>query len=198
MTERPVEKILGAIRDRGSRQLVAIAGPPASGKSTLSEALVSACENAALVPMDGFHLDNAILDQRGLRDRKGAPETFDVDGFRVLIERLKAGAEVVVPRFDRAQDQAIAGAAVVPSSVKTVFVEGNYLMFDEPRWRDFAPLWDLSVFLPVEEMVLEQRLVQRWLDHGLSPEHARARALGNDIPNARRIMRSRLEADLMI
>jgi pantothenate kinase len=193
---------IAALAKGGGRTLVALAGPPGSGKSTLAETLaadVSARGIAAeVVPMDGFHLDNAILTARGLLPRKGAPETFDAAGFLSLIERLKRGGEVAIPVFDRARDLAIAGARIIGADCRVLIVEGNYLLFDEPDWRALAALWDLSVFLDVAEPVLAERLTRRWLDHGLPPDAARARAETNDLANARRILARRLPADLVL
>ena len=125
-----------ALPQGSGRSLVAIAGAPASGKSTLAAemtgALRKAERKARLIPMDGFHLDNAVLEARGLLARKGAPETFDADGFIVLMNRVKAGEEVVYPTFDRVRDLSIAGAAVIDANCDLVVVEGNYLLFDEP------------------------------------------------------------------
>jgi len=163
----------------------------------LAEAL-SVELGAVLVPMDGFHLDNRVLDARGLRQCKGAPETFDLRGFDRLLAEIAAGGEVVCPLFDRDRDLAIAGARVVPANCRMVVVEGNYLLFDAPGWRDLATFWSLSVFLEVPEPVLLSRLMQRWLVQGLSPDDARRRAEGNDMPNARMIGAHRLPADLTL
>jgi pantothenate kinase len=188
--------------DGGSRVLVALAGPPGSGKSTLATALAQRLGNqrrkAAIVPMDGFHLDNGVLEARGLRARKGAPETFDAAGFRHLVERLKAGGEVVVPLFDRSRDIAIAGAAVVEADFRVVILEGNYLLFDEDPWRALAPLWDLAAWLDVPMPELRARLIQRWLSHGLSRAAATRRAEVNDIANAHRVLDRRLPADMVL
>lgn len=146
--------------------------------------------------MDGFHLDNRLLDARGLRSRKGAPETFDVAGFVALVKRLRAGGDVVYPIFDRSRDIAIAGAAVIEANCTLAIIEGNYLLFNEDPWRELASLWDLSVWLEVPEAMLRQRCVQRWLDHDHTPEAALARAEGNDLANARRIAAARLPADV--
>lgn len=182
------------------RFLAALAGPPASGKSTVAEELRDAVlalgKRCEVVPMDGFHLDNPILVARGLLPRKGAPETFDAAGFAAMINRLKQGDEVIIPTFDRSRDIAIAGARAIPAECKILIAEGNYLLFDDPAWRPLASLWSLSIFLNVAEPVLEARLIQRWLDHGLTPDAARARAEGNDLPNARRILAARLSADV--
>jgi fructokinase len=184
------------------RLRVAVAGPPGAGKSTLAAALVDRLNRdgpvAALVPMDGFHLDNAILDARGLRARKGAPETFDALGVLRMVERLARDPEVVIPGFDRARDIAIAGAAVVGPEARIAVVEGNYLLLDEAPWRDLRPLWDLSVLLSPPVDVLRARLIDRWLAHGLDPAAAEARAMGNDIPNALRVIEGSFGADLVL
>ncbi|SMX46544.1 nucleoside triphosphate hydrolase [Actibacterium lipolyticum] len=181
------------------RIIVAIAGAPGSGKSTLAEALAKAIgPDACVVPMDGFHLDNTVLKERGLFARKGAPETFDAEGFRHLITRLSAGGDVIYPTFDRELDLARAGAGVAPAQAKIVLCEGNYLLLDRPIWADLAQHWDATVFLDVPMEELERRLIQRWLDHGHSPEQAKARAMGNDIPNARQVVEHSRRADFVV
>jgi len=181
-----------ALPDTGARRLVAIAGPPGAGKSAMAEALTAALVErgnaAALLPMDGFHLDNRLLAPRGLLPRKGAPETFDFGGFATMLRRVRTEPSVILPVFDRERDIAIAGASEVTEETRIVIVEGNYLCLDEAPWHGLAPLWDMSVFVDVPEDELERRLIRRWLRHGLDEEAARARALGNDIPNARRVM----------
>lgn len=180
------------------RIIVAIAGAPGAGKSTLAEALLPLLPegSAALVTMDGFHYDNAVLASRGLLARKGAPETFDFDGFRHLLERLRtADSDVAVPVFDRKADLARAGGVIVPADARFIIVEGNYLLFDESPWYGLSPLIDYSVWLDVPAAELERRLIQRWLDHGLSMEDARRRALSNDLPNAERMMAQRRQPD---
>jgi fructokinase len=184
------------------RLRVAVAGPPGAGKSTLAAALVDRLNRdtpvAALVPMDGFHLDNAILDAHGLRARKGAPETFDALGVLRMVERLARDPEVVIPGFDRVRDIAIAGAAVVGPERRIAVVEGNYLLLDAAPWRDLRPLWDLSVLLSPPVDVLRARLIDRWLAHGHDAAAAEARAMGNDIPNALRVIEGSFGADLVL
>jgi len=192
---------LQGLRGTG-RKLIAVAGAPASGKSFLGAALRAALRRdglrAELVPMDGFHLDNRLLDARGLRARKGAPETFDVAGFIALIQRLRTESEVVYPLFDRARDLSIAGAGVLSPDCEMVIVEGNYLLFDEKPWSDLASLWDFSIWLDTPEETILQRCLARWLAHGLDLEAARLRAEGNDLANARRIIAAHLPADMTL
>ncbi|WP_421686471.1 nucleoside triphosphate hydrolase [Tritonibacter scottomollicae] len=202
---RRMEELCDAVLARldlsgGGRRLVALSGAPGSGKSTLSEPLAAMLTErgvrSEVVPMDGFHLDNRLLEARGLIPRKGAPETFDLGGFARLCHALRADDEVVYPLFDRSRDLAIAGAAHVGQDCSVAVIEGNYLLFDEPGWRDLADLWDVSIRLDVPLADLEARLVQRWLTHGLDQAAAEARARGNDLANAQRIASARLPADL--
>lgn len=191
------------IAEQGSeRRLIAIAGAPGSGKSTLAKAVARRLNAqrvpTEVVPMDGFHLDNSVLDLWGMRARKGAPETFDAGGFLYLVWRMKMGQEVVAPLFDRARDLSVAGALVVSEGVQVVICEGNYLLFGESPWDGLAQHWDMSVRLEVEQSDLRARLIQRWLDQGLSRAAATRRAEGNDIPNALRVIAHALPADITL
>ena len=198
----PADDLASLIAERAAgkeRFTVAIAGAPGAGKSTLAATLATALGSVAMVvPMDGFHFDNAILEARGQMAVKGAPETFDVAGFSALLARLATEDAVAIPVFDRAADLARAGAAIISSDTPLRIVEGNYLLLKRPGWRDLRRHFDLTVFLDVAEADLERRLVQRWLDHGLDGAEARARALSNDIPNARLVVAESASADIVI
>ena len=188
--------------ENAPRIIVALTGAPASGKSTLSTELLRRLQlkkiSAAVVPMDGFHLDNDILDEMGMRARKGAPETFDADGFIHMIRRIKAGEPVYYPEFDRPRDISIAGKGYVSPNTQVIIVEGNYLMFDEAPWRDLADLWDFTIRWDVPLPELRARLIQRWLSLNHSSANALRRAEGNDIPNAKRIIDRALPCDLIL
>jgi fructokinase len=188
------DDLLRAVREtpaRRHRKLVALCGGPGSGKTTLAADLTSALGTsgtpAHVLPMDGFHLDNRVLDARDLRSRKGAPETFDVAGFAAILQRAADPGEVIHPIFDRERDCAIAGAGVLPPDCRTVVVEGNYLMLRAPGWQDLAALWDISVALDPGIDTLRERLLARWRGLGLAEEDVIAKVDGNDLPNARLI-----------
>ncbi|MCR9120814.1 MAG: nucleoside/nucleotide kinase family protein [Phyllobacteriaceae bacterium] len=201
-------RVLAAVRARhvpGRRLMVAIAGPPASGKSTLAAALVDTLNegagagSAALLPMDGYHLDNRILEQRGLLPRKGAPETFDADGFCRMVALVRAAhADVVHPVFDRNADLAIAGAAIIARSVEVVVIEGNYLLLGEEPWRGAQANYDLTVFVAPAMPILSERLVERWLAHGHDRDAAIGRAHDNDLPNAGLVIEQSVGADIIL
>lgn len=184
---------------RPGRFLTALAGPPGAGKSTLSAALVRALgPGARVVPMDGFHYDDAVLEARGVRSRKGAPETFDVAGFVHLIARLRQEDEVAIPVFDRSMELSRAAADVVGPEDRFVIVEGNYLLLDEGPWRALDGAFDLTVWIDVPLAELDRRLTDRWAHYGKTPEAARAWIEGNDMPNIRRAIEGSRQADVVI
>ncbi len=147
--------------------------------------------------MDGFHYDDAVLVPAGLRPRKGAPETFDVEGLAHALRRLRSARRpVAVPLFDRSLEIAKAGGLIVQREYCIVIVEGNYLLLDRPQWRKLRRLFDLTVFLDVPEDILRSRAYERWRD--MPAEEARAKVEGNDMPNARLIASLRLPADFIV
>jgi pantothenate kinase len=186
---------------KATRFVVAVAGPPGAGKSTLAEALYELFPegSAAVVSMDGFHFDDVVLNARGLRPRKGAPETFDFHGFEALLKRIRANeAEIAIPVFDRTVELSRAGAAIISQDVKFVLVEGNYLLLDEEPWSRLAPLFDFSIFVDVPREALDKRLRERWHEHGRSEADARAWIDTNDMPNIDRVLARRRPADLVM
>ena len=199
MTPQALADLIRTRAGGHGRYIVALAGAPGSGKSTLAQAVVAALgAGARLVPMDGFHYDDAVLVARGQRDRKGAPETYDVAGFIHLIQRLRAGGEVAIPVFDRSMELSRAAADVVTDADRFLVVEGNYLLLDAAPWHGLAPLFDLTVFLDVPEAELDRRLLARWAHYGKMPDAARAWIDGNDMPNIRRVIAGSRKADIVV
>lgn len=185
------------------RVMVAIGGPPGAGKSTLADNLANALkvegESAEVLPMDGFHMDNGILIERGLRARKGIPETFDVRAFIDIVKAVKPGdQEVLVPVFDRSREIAIASARVVSPDHRFIIVEGNYLLFNQGRWAELEGMFDYSVMLAPPIEVLEDRLFARWRGYNLSEDECRAKVYDNDLPNGRLILDNRRRADATV
>jgi pantothenate kinase len=188
------------------RVLIGIAGMPAAGKTTLAENLVMRLAGradwvdtrAAHLPMDGFHLANAELDRLELRDRKGAPQTFDVGGYTALLHRAAAGEAVWAPSFDRSTEQPVAQALPITANTQFVISEGNYLLLPEPAWQAaraaFAEVW----YTRVDEATRLRRLIWRHVEFGKTPVAAREWVLRSDEPNARLVAPTADLADLII
>ena len=186
-----------ACDDGSGRTVVLLAAPPGSGKSTLAALLEGLSHEAGLVPlcsagMDGFHFPNAYLDAHGLRSVKGAPETFDL---AALTKKLAAGT-VLWPSYSRVAHDVVPDSLAVTGEV--VLVEGNYLLLDEPRWRDLRRWADLTVFLRADEGLLRERLVARKVAGGMARPDAEAFYEASDGLNVRRVLARSLPADVTL
>ena len=207
MTEVSFAELAAIIAGRGQRKrsLTAIAGAPGAGKSYAAEQLVAWLntaepDSAAVLPMDGYHYDDMILVPRGLRPRKGAPDTFDVAGLRHMLARLKENAEdeIMVPVFDRDLEIARAAARSIGRGVRHIVVEGNYLLLDREPWRSLKPLFDTTVMLVVPETTLRERLIARWQHYRLTPPEIDAKLEDNDLPNGRLIASASAPAEFAL
>ena len=180
------------------RRLVAVVGPPASGKSTLAQIVASRLtdmgEHSTVVPMDGFHLDDRLLRVDGTQNRKGAPETFDAYGFVRLSNALQSTDPVIFPIFDRDREIAIAGAGRIDGTCRTVGVEGIYLLLKKPPWTQLHGLWSYSIALHPPKDVLVDRLHDRWAKHGKSD--AQRWIDTNDVPNITTVLSQSAPADI--
>ncbi|MEJ2037079.1 MAG: nucleoside/nucleotide kinase family protein [Maritimibacter sp.] len=203
MTEITMDRLVEILEDRGreARHISAIAGPPGSGKSTVADRVAEALNareegSAAVFPMDGFHYDDAVLNARGWRPRKGAPHTFDVGGFASLLARLRDNREeeIAVPVFDRGLEISRNAARIIPRSVRHLIVEGNYLLLDAPHWRDLD--FDTTVYLEVPIEEIERRLLSRWKD--LTGDALTQKMEANDMPNARLVVEQRRASDFVL
>ena len=185
-----------ALAATGERRILGIAGPPGGGKSTVSRAVVAELgERARLVPMDGFHLAQAELVRLGRRDRMGAPDTFDAAGYAALLARLRGREPVVyAPEFRREIEEPIAGAIAVPDHVPLVVTEGNYLLL----WEQVPPLLDETWYVEIDEELRLQRLIQRHIQFGKTPEYARAWVLRSDQRNAELVAATASSADVLV
>ena len=181
------------------RLIVGIVGAPGSGKSTLAHELAARLGNAVVLPMDGFHIASPAL-TAAQRQRRGAIDTFDVDGYLCMLERLRRRGEAVVyaPGFERDVEEPIAGLIPIRPDVPVVITEGNYLLSAEPGWREIRALLDQAWFVEADSRLRVERLIARHIRYGKSPDEAVAMAEGSDEHNARRIAVTRAKADLVI
>ncbi|MCU1425540.1 MAG: fructose transporter [Microbacteriaceae bacterium] len=200
-----------ALIPRQGRVILGIAGSPGAGKTTLAIGLarrvnemlaeIEGADAAAVhLPMDGYHLANSTLTRLGIRDRKGAIDTFDGWGFLSLLRRLVVETDhtVYAPSFDRTVDEGIAGEIAVTPGVRLVVVEGNYLLADVEPWAQIAEVLAESWFCETSEAERLRRLVDRHTRHGRSARAAEEWATSVDGANALLIEGTRTRADLVV
>lgn len=201
-TQAELLEFVASIRATGKRLLVGLTGPPGSGKSTLAAELAeSLCPLPPVIPMDGFHLAQAVIEAKGLADRKGSPETFDSSGFVQLLTQIARPADdsvVYAPRYDRSVEEPVANAILIRPTDELVIVEGNYLLLDEPPWAQIRPALNLCAYLELEDATRIRRLIERHVQHGKPRPEAERFVRDSDEKNAQLIKSSRSRADFIV
>lgn len=191
----------------GGRAILGITGAPGSGKTTFALAIRAAvaalpgrAQAVVHLPMDGYHLADVELDRLGRRDAKGAVDTFDGPGYLALLERVRRdGPDVVyAPAFDRELEQPIAGSIPVLPAARLVITEGIHLLAPEYPWPLVQPLLDELWYVEVDPALRRQRLLDRHVRFGKTPEAAAAWIDAVDEPNAARLAAARDRADLVV
>jgi pantothenate kinase len=180
------------------RILIALAGPPGSGKSTIAEQVVQTLGAIPFAPktvsvsIDGFHIPlttlHAMPNAAEAIARRGAPWTFDADGAVALVKDLGSSfgvRDIAVPTFDHAIKDPVAGGQIVKADVQVCILEGNYLLSDEGSWSEIADLIDQRWLVKVDPLLARTRVATRHLAAGIEPsmDLALARTDYNDIPN---------------
>jgi pantothenate kinase len=195
------------------RLMVAVAGPPGSGKTVFAATLVAVVNAeaeynlAVLVGLDGWHYPNAYLaihfTQRGrqripLRSIKGAPETFDAAAAYDCLSKIRRGEQVSFPIYSRRLHEPIPSAGTIDVSFRIVVVEGNYLLLDEDPWERFRQLFDVSLFVSAGPETLMDGLRERHLRGGKTPAATERQIREVDLPNAQRVGASMVHAQLLV
>jgi pantothenate kinase len=183
------EQIQTLLDSQSARSLIGIVGKPGAGKSTVVEEIqkIFDSHDVSVIPMDGFHLSNEELILLGRRDRKGAPDTFDVRGFTSLLNEVKLNHQIDhrFPIFHREIEASRENEGLVPKESKVVVIEGNYLFSTEHNWEGVFPLLDHTWFIEIDDEVRIERLIARHIRYGKTPEDAENWSKGSDEANAR-------------
>jgi pantothenate kinase len=188
----------------GRRAILGVTGPPGSGKSTLAALIVQLLDpdgrRVANVPMDGFHLADDALVRLGRRDRKGAIDTFDGDGYLALLRRVRTETDrtVYAPAFERTIEQPIAGSIAIEPATRLVVTEGNYLLAPAAPWPEVRAAIDEVWYCDADAALRRERLVARHIQFGKPEPEARRWVEQVDEVNARQIAETRASADLVI
>lgn len=194
------------IPQAGPPAVLALAGPPAAGKSLLAHALVARLHHQLVttavgyVPLDGFHLSNRVLHQLGRWERKGAPDTFDAAGYVALLRRIRQGEPhpVYAPDYDRELAEPVAARHVIAPQARLVVTEGNYLAWTQPPWDEIRQLVTQLWYVDADDALREARLHERQQRGGLSAERAREWVARSDHPNAELVKESRGRCDRLV
>lgn len=207
-----LRRLASGCMSNGPRYIILLAGPPGSGKSTVAsllEAMAPYCSPGILLqnlPMDGFHYPNCVLRERTLTEgggsiplieRKGFPESFDRSSLQEKLSQVRAGESVWWPYYDRTLHEPINDALpVIKEGV--VLIEGNFLLLDEPGWRDLRDFADLGVFLECSEEQVRGDIITRHMKGGRAEQEASTHYERVDAPNIRRVVEKRQGVDITL
>lgn len=186
------------------RVIIAVAGPPGSGKSTITQEVARTVAGLPQGPLitsisaDGFHLSLDTLrmlpNSKELTARRGAPWTFDGDAVVELIRRLQNSPDQIItaPTFDHAKKDPVPDGVKIGPEIQVCLVEGNYLLSKEAPWDAIAGLVDERWLVTVDRDVAIRRIANRHLKAGIEStmEKALERTLNNDMRNNDFVMRT--------
>lgn len=197
-----VEEIASLLQGSKPRTMIGIVGKPGAGKSTVVTEIQKqfSTEDVAIIPMDGYHLSNEELIRLGRRERKGAPDTFDVEGFISLITRVRneIDKDHTFHIFHREIEASKADEGIVLRNTKVIVIEGNYLFSEEHNWSEVFPLLDQSWFIEIDDEIRMQRLITRHIKYGKTPQEAEDWSRGSDEANAKFIAKTASRAERII
>ncbi|KAL1862280.1 hypothetical protein Plec18170_001105 [Paecilomyces lecythidis] len=171
--------------------------------------------------MDGFHLSRAALDRlpdpQLAHARRGAPWTFDTRRFVQFVRDLRSWADEVplaspsigvwptenvlrAPAFDHKVKDPVQDAIAITPDASIIILEGNYLLVDEPEWRELAGLVDYRIFVDADIEEARERLAKRHVRAGIEKtlEDGFRRVDSNDYLNALLIRSKLLRPDMVV
>lgn len=210
--KNPIKHLLEIVNSQSARTVIALAGIPGAGKSTIAQKWALAVNRLTssnamqILGMDGFHLTKAQLkqmaDPKAALARRGAPWTFDPSGFAHKLRALKSRANknpIYWPGFEHEVGDPVDDAITIPVSCRLVVVEGLYLLYREDDWQSlagcFAETWYLDTPLDIAMSRLIKRHQQAW---HMSEAEAKRRVETNDQQNALIVLSTRDQADWII
>lgn len=153
--------------------IIGLGGSVAVGKSTTARVLQALLArwpdhpDVELVTTDGFLWPNAVLEERGIMDRKGFPESYDVRALMRFLEQVKRGDPGArAPVYSHVVYDVVAGEEQVLDAPDIVIVEGlNVLQTGASAGAEarFVSDWfDFSIFVDADEVDIEQWFVARF------------------------------------
>ena len=195
------QRLLWLIQRHPGRILLGVAGQPGAGKTTYADYLAACTVDAAVVGLDGFQFSSGALIRTGRGARRGAPDTFDLEGYLALLRRLRREDQHTVwaPEYRRDLEEPVGAAVPVRATTRVVVTEGNYLLLPQRQWLEARALCHEVWYVEVPDRVRVERLVGRHRHFGRSKAQARARVtVGVDAENAHIVAATRDRADVVV
>jgi type I pantothenate kinase len=150
--------------------VIGVAGSVAVGKSTISRVLQQLLSQwpqhpqVELVTTDGFLYPNAVLEEKGLMDRKGFPESYDRRALLDFIDAAKSGkAPLEVPVYSHFAYDVVAGETRVLSNPDILIVEGLNVLQAGDSGVFVSDYFDFSIFVDADLDAVRKWYVERFI-----------------------------------
>lgn len=150
--------------------VIGVAGSVAVGKSTISRVLQALLARwphhptVDLVTTDGFLHPNAILEARGLLNRKGFPESYDRAALLDFVARAKAGeTHLEVPVYSHIIYDIVPGRTRVIDQPDILIIEGINVLQAGHDGAVVSDYFDFSVFVDADPEHIEHWYIERFL-----------------------------------
>jgi type I pantothenate kinase len=150
--------------------VIGIAGSVAVGKSTFARILQALLARwpehprVDLITTDGFLFPNAVLEDRGIMNRKGFPESYDTKTLLTFLRDLKSGApDVEAPVYSHVVYDIVEGETVSVQQPDILIIEGlNVLQVGSEANEFVSDYFDFSIYIDAEEPDIEQWYIERF------------------------------------
>lgn len=153
--------------------VIGVAGSVAVGKSTTSrllrELLSQSGATVDLVTTDGFLYPNEVLENRGLMDRKGFPESYDRHALLKFVMDVKSGEPVVTaPVYSHKIYDIVPDERVVVRHPDVLIIEGLNVLQPARRRSDgtmalaVSDFFDFSVYVDASRSRIRQWYLERF------------------------------------
>jgi len=151
--------------------IIGVAGSVAVGKSTFARILQALLARwpdhpqVDLITTDGFLYPNRVLEERGIMNRKGFPESYDTRNLLRVLREIKSGQEpVTAPVYSHVVYDIVDAERVVVNQPDIVILEGLNVLQTGPSATEFvSDYFDFSIYLDAAEADVEHWYVQRFL-----------------------------------
>lgn len=149
--------------------IIGVAGSVAVGKSTAARLLQTLLSRlfsrkmVQLITTDGFLYPNAILEERGIMNRKGFPESYDMERLIQTLNEVKSGKEVDIPLYSHQVYDIVPGEFETIQQPDILIVEGiNTLQLPANQQIYVSDFFDFSIFMDAEPKLIEKWYLERF------------------------------------
>ena len=149
--------------------IIGVAGSVAVGKSTAARLLQTLLSRlfsrkmVQLITTDGFLYPNAILEERGIMNRKGFPESYDMERLIQTLNKVKSGKEVDIPLYSHQVYDIVPGEFETIQQPDILIVEGiNTLQLPANQQIYVSDFFDFSIFMDAEPKLIEKWYLERF------------------------------------